>query len=85
MALSVTCDLSVRACGRVAKNSARGLRPRALYLAMSWQASRDKFDVSQKSNALLVLLYAFRILVGFGLPNVYFVRHDNYSLSREYH
>ena len=85
MTLSVTSDLCVRACGRVAKNSALGLWPCKLFLVMRLPASMDKFDVARKSHVLIVLLYVLCILEQFWLPNVYFVRHNNYSLSREYH
>ena len=77
MALSVTSDLSIRACGWVAKNSTRGRRPSALFLATRLQASMDKSDVTRKSHTLIVLLYALRIREQFWLPNVDFVHHNN--------
>ena len=42
----VTSDLSVLACGLVAKNSALGLRSRVLFLATRLQARTDKSDVT---------------------------------------
>ena len=59
--ISVTSDLSVRTCGRVAKNSTRGRRPSVLFLVTRPQASTDKFDVTRRNHALIVLLYVLRM------------------------
>ena len=44
MGRRVLSDLSARASGRVAKNSARGRRPSALFLATRPEASADESD-----------------------------------------
>ena len=56
MVLSVLLDLSVRAFNRVTKNSARGQRPRVLFLVTRLEASTDKPNNTQKNHALIVLM-----------------------------
>ena len=75
--LNVTSYLSIQACSRVAKNSARGQRPGALFLVARQQRVQTKPGVTQSTYALIVLLYALPILEQCWPPKVYFVHHNN--------
>ena len=77
MVSSVTSDLSVRACGRVAKNSTLGRRLNVLFLVMRPQASTDKSDVTQRNHALIVFLYVLRMHEQCLCMLVYLVRYNS--------
>ena len=76
MALSVTADLSVRTCGRVAKNSTQG-RGRVRNFSQETASEYGQIRHHTKNHDLIVLLYALRILEQFWVSNVYFVHHNN--------